>query len=370
MKRFCIILFAAVLVPAILPAQNRFSSDMDRESVKEVCNAVAEWQIANHQNCRHHRLDWTNGVLYRGMVEWGILTQNSGCIDFVMEIGERHGWKMFDRPYHADDICVAQAFIALYRLYGDDRMLRPAMERAWWVATHPSDAPLDKLDPVGKDERWSWCDALFMAAPVYAALYRITGEEEYVRYMDSEFKECADSLYDREDHLFYRDCKRIPLKEPNGAKQFWGRGNGWVFAAIPSILNNLPFDHPQREYYVNMFCEMADAIVATQDKNGAWHSSLLDPDSYPLPETSASAFFCYGLAWGLNSGILSGRAYRKALEKGWESLVAAVNPDGKLGYIQPVGAAPKSGVGKESTDVYGVGGFLLAGSELYRRALR
>ena len=366
MKGFFITLLGAVLLPAPMPAQGRFSSDMDRESVTEVCNAVAAWQIANHGSSRHHQLDWTNGALYRGMVEWGMLTQNKDCIGFVMDIGQKCGWRMFDRPYHADDICVAQAFIALYRLYGDDRMLRPAMERAWWVATHPSDAPLNKLDPVGKDERWSWCDALFMAAPVYAALYQITGEEEYVRYMDSEFKECADSLYDKEDHLFYRDCKRIPLKEPNGAKQFWGRGNGWVFAAIPSILQNLPLEYPGRDYYIDMFCELADAIVAAQDENGAWHSSLLDPVAYPLPETSASAFFCYGLAWGLNNGILAGRAYRKALQRGWESLVQAVNPDGKLGFIQPVGAAPKGNVGINSTDVYGVGAFLLAGGEIWR----
>ena len=366
MKGFFITLLVAVLLPASMPAQSRFSSDMDRESVTEVCNAVAAWQIANHGSSRHHQLDWTNGALYRGMVEWGMLTQNKDCIGFVMDIGQKYGWRMFDRPYHADDICVAQAFIALYRLYGDDRMLRPAMERAWWVATHPSDAPLNKLDPVGKDERWSWCDALFMAAPVYAALYQITGEEEYVRYMDSEFKECADSLYDKEDYLFYRDCKRIPLKEPNGAKQFWGRGNGWVFAAIPSILQNLPLEYPGRDYYIDMFCELADAIVAAQDENGAWHSSLLDPVDYPLPETSASAFFCYGLAWGLNNGILAGRAYRKALQRGWESLVQAVNPDGKLGFIQPVGAAPKGNVGINSTDVYGVGAFLLAGGEIWR----
>lgn len=368
MKTLLLSLFM-VVTPVLVPAQGRFSADLDRKSVSEVCNAVAGWQIANHASSRHHQLDWTNGVLYRGMVEWGILTQNRECLDFVMEIGEKNGWKMFDRPYHADDICVGQAFTALYRLYGDERMLRPAMERAWWVATHPSDAPLDKLDPAGKDERWSWCDALFMAAPVYAALYQITGEKAYVDYMDAEFEECTDSLYDRTAHLFYRDRKRIPLKEPNGEKQFWGRGNGWVFAAIPSILQYLPLNHPKREYYIDIFREMADAVVSVQDGNGAWHSSLLDPEAYPLPETSASAFFCYGLAWGLNSGVLSGRAYRKALERGWASLVEAVNPDGKPGYIQPVGAAPKGNVGKESTDVYGTGAFLLAGSELFRMGL-
>lgn len=85
-------------------------------------------------------------------------------------------------------------------------------------------------------------DALFMAPPVYAALYTITGDKIYLNYMDSEYKECVDSLYDKEDHLFYRDNKRIPLREKNGSKQFWGRGNGWVFAGLPLIIDNLPLN--------------------------------------------------------------------------------------------------------------------------------
>ena len=43
----------------------------------------------------------------------------------------------------------------------------------------------------------------------------------------------------------------------------------------------------------------------------------------------------------------------------------AVHADGKLGYIQPVGAAPRA-AGFDATDVYGVGACLLAGSELYK----
>ncbi len=351
---------------SLLSAQNVFQGKMDKNSVAQVCDTVSSWQIKNHSLCKHNKLDWTSGTLYRGMVEWGQVGANKSCIEFVSEIGKSHKWNMYKRPLHADDICVGQAFIELFRITGDKTIIQPTIERAFYVASHPSNAPLLKTDKIGKDERWSWCDALFMAPPVYAALYTITGEKLYVDYMDAEYKACVDALYDEQEKLFYRDCKRIHLREPNGAKQLWGRGNGWVFGGLPLVIQNLPKSHPTRDYYINLFKDMATAVLKTQDKNGSWHSSLLDPVSYPLPENSASAFFCYGLAWGINNNYLSEPAYYKALEKGWAALVSGVHSDGKLGYIQPVGAAPKKEVGFESTDIYGVGAFLLAGSEIYK----
>ncbi|MDR3218907.1 MAG: glycoside hydrolase family 88 protein [Dysgonamonadaceae bacterium] len=362
-----ILLLTGILLVATSPvAQQTFSPELKSASITDVCNAVADWQIANMDSVKHNPLDWTNGALYRGMVEWAKTIDNSKYFDFVATIGKTHNWNVWQRVYHADDICVGQAYIELYRRLGDKKILQSTLERAFYVANHPSEAPLNKLDPVGKDERWSWCDALFMAPPIYAALYTITGEEVYVSFMNTEYKVCVDSLYDSDAKLFYRDIKRIPLREPNGAKQFWGRGNGWVFSGLPLIIENLPENYPMRNYYIKLFKEMAVSILKTQDHNGAWHSSLLDLDNYPLPENSASAFFCHGFAWGINKGYLDAKAYRPALEKGWKSLVKYVNNEGRLGYIQAVGAAPNESVGEESTDVYGVGAFLLAGSELYR----
>ncbi len=340
-----------------------FSGKVKVEDVRVVCDTVAGWQMKNFADVRHHTLDWTNGALYVGMFEWAELTGNQRIFDFLMGIGKKNNWAMYRRPYHADDICVGQTFIRMYEKYGDRKMLQPVMERAYYIANHPSKAPLAKSDKVGKEERWSWCDALFMAPPVYAALYSLTGDKVYVDYMDKEFRECADSLYDRSEQLWYRDCHRIKKREPNGAKQFWGRGNGWVFGGIPLILENLPADHPTRPFYERIFMEMAESVVKTQDRNGAWHASLLDPDSYPDPENSASSFFCYGLAWGIRHGYLTDSKYEKALVKGWKSLVSCVAESGKLGYVQPVGASPKA-AGMDATDVYGVGAFLLAGTEL------
>ncbi len=358
-------LLAVCLMTVAAWGQTTFSGKTDKNDIVKVCDAVADWQIAHHGTVKHHQLDWTNGALYKGMVEWARMTGNPAYTGFVASIGKAHDWQMWTRPYHADDICVGQAFIEIYKLTGDKKVLQPTMERAFWVASHPSAAPLSKLDPVGKDERWSWCDALFMAPPVFASLYTLTGERTYLDFMESEFKICVDSLYDRSENLFFRDIIRKSRFEANGAKQFWGRGNGWVYGGLALVLDALPADYAGRQYYVDLFIDLTKGVMRTQDKNGAWHTSMLDHASYPLPENSASAFFCYGLAWGLNNGMLKGREYEKALEKGWGSLVQGVHPDGKLGYVQPVGAAPKA-TGAEATDVYGVGAFLLAGSELYK----
>jgi rhamnogalacturonyl hydrolase YesR len=360
-----VLLVTCIVMSGNIHAQQAFSAGLNEKNIREVANAAAEWQMANLSKSPHHILSWTNGALYIGMLEWANTVDDARCYHFLDSIGKSNKWSMHRLVYHADDICVGQAFIGMYRKFHDPWMLQPAMERAFYVAAHPSDAVFQKSNPKGKDERWSWCDALFMAPPVYAALYSLTGEEIYRSYMDSEYQMCVDSLYDREEKLFYRDNMRIPLREPNGQKQFWGRGNGWVFGGIPLIVDNLPRNATTVRYYIDLFKEMAVSVRKTQDKNGAWHASLLDPASYPEPENSASAFFCYGLAWGIRNGHLDRKAYEPVLVKAWQSLVSYVDANGKLGYIQPVGDNPQK-VSRESTDVYGVGAFLLAGSELYR----
>jgi rhamnogalacturonyl hydrolase YesR len=158
------------LMGGVLYAANPFTGDMKPKNVAAVCDAVANWQIQHHHESKHHILDWTNGTLYRGMTEWGKTAGNQQCYDFVEKIGEANKWNMWDRVYHAEDICVGQAFIEMYRKTGDAQILQSVKEKAFYIASHPSNAPLLKTDPIGKDERWSWCDALFMAPPMFAAL--------------------------------------------------------------------------------------------------------------------------------------------------------------------------------------------------------
>jgi rhamnogalacturonyl hydrolase YesR len=206
-----------------------------------------------------------------------------------------------------------------------------------------------------------------MGPTVWAKMANATGKKECFEFMDKEFKASTDYLYSKKDSLYFRDSRYFTKKEANGKPVFWGRGNGWVFAGLPIIISELPENYKNRDYYVEIFKEMAHKLLELQDEKGYWHASMLDPDSYPNPEMSSTAFFVYGMAWGINNGILDKETYLPAVKKGWKAMVESVWPDGKFGWVQPIGQDPKK-VTKEITEVYGVGGFLLAGTEVYKLA--
>ena len=155
------------------------------------------------------------------------------------------------------------------------------------------------------------------------------------------------------------------MREKNGAPVFWGRGNGWVAGALAVIIDQLPENYPTRLKYITLYQQLMKRVAGLQDDEGYWHASMLDPDSYPSPENSASGFFVYGLGWGVNQGILKDRKYKKAARKGWKALKSYVHEDGMLGYVQPVSAAPEQ-VTQNMTEVYGVGAFLMAGIEMLK----
>jgi rhamnogalacturonyl hydrolase YesR len=283
-----------------------------------------------------------------------------------MDIGNSNHWQLNEgkNKYHADDFCVAQMYLEMYKMYGTREIILPTLSKADYTIINPSQVPLW----VGVDkgqERWSWCDALFMAPPVYAGLYSITGNGDYLEFLDREFKACVDSLYDRSEHLFYRDRNYKDKKENNGEKVFWGRGNGWVLGGIASVLRYLPKSHRSYGYYADIFREMATSIIQCQNKNGYWNPSMLDPESFPDQENSATGLLTYGLAWGINNGLLDESSYKNPVMNAWNSMVSCVLPEGKLGYVQKVGSKPDK-IYKDSTEIYGNGAFLLAGAEIYK----
>jgi rhamnogalacturonyl hydrolase YesR len=133
------------------------------------------------------------------------------------------------------------------------------------------------------------------------------------------------------------------------------------------MLQDMPADYPDRARYVTLFREMAEKVASVQGRDGYWRASLLDADSLPNPETSGTGFFIYSLAWGINKGLLDKAKYEPAVRRGWTALVQAVHPDGMLGWVQRIGDKPGA-TSLETTEVYGVGALLLAGSEVYRMA--
>jgi unsaturated rhamnogalacturonyl hydrolase len=347
-----------------------FKADLNKADIKTVLKAVADWQIKTPLT--HDPADWTNGALYAGMVEWAGIAGNDSYYEWLKGISEKNGWSYMVRKnplgrYHADDYCVGQTYIELSRKYKDKKMIKPMRTYLDQILKDPAKGDLKfvNTNEYWSTQRWSWCDALFMGPTVWAKMAKETGKKKYLKFMYTEYKATTDYLYDKEEHLYFRDSNYFTRKEANGAKVFWGRGNGWVFAGLPIIIRELPSKYENKEYFVTIFREMSARLLSIQSADGFWHASLLDPASYPNPEMSATAFFVFGLAWGINNGYLDKETYLPAVVKGWKSMVTSVWPDGKVGYIQPIGADPKS-VTKEMTEVYGVGGFLMAGTEITR----
>jgi len=335
--------------------------------VKQVMKKVADWQIAHYRDAYtreepHHPLDWTNGALYVGMVKWAAMADTDTYYEWLKEIGEANEWKLHRRLYHADDHTVGQMYIELYRKYGDEHMIEPTKEQFDFILMHPSQSSLQWQTPYHQD-RWNWCDALFMSPPVWAKLYKVTGEEKYLDFMVTEFKATTDFLFDTKENLYYRD-ESFMGKLDNGTKIFWSRGNGWVFAGLTNIMNELDPGTKAYKYFLKIYKKMAAKLIEIQTPEGHWAMSLLGQEFYPTPETSGSSFYVYGLAWGINQGILDEATYKPAVIKGWKAMVSHVTDEGMLGYVQPIGAAPGK-AWADKTEVYGTGAFLSAGSEVY-----
>jgi unsaturated rhamnogalacturonyl hydrolase len=365
MKKLQIFLAITLLLFSVTSIQ---AQEIKPGEIKQVMKKVADWQIEHYNEIYsrekpHHPLDWTNGALYVGMVKWAEMAEDDSYYEWMKKIGQDNSWMLHLRKYHADDHTVGQMYIELYRKYGDEKMIKPTKEQFEFIMYHPSQSVLNFGTPYHHD-RWNWCDALFMSPPVWAKLYNLTGEQKYMDFMMEEYKATTDFLFDKKENLYYRD-ESFMGKLDHGTKIFWSRGNGWVFAGLANILTELNPQSKEYKYFLKIYKKMAQKLLEIQTPEGHWAMSLLGQEFYPTPETSGSSFFTFGLAWGINRGILNKDTYLPAVVKGWNAMVSYVTEDGMLGYVQPIGAAPGN-AWPDKTEVYGTGAFLSAGSEIYK----
>ena len=147
-----------------------------------------------------------------------------------------------------------------------------------------------------------------------------------------------------------------------GRKLFWSRGNGWVFAGMARTIPLLVKGSADRVRMEGLFLQMARRLKELQKADGYWSPSLLAPEGSP-PESSGTGFYTYGLAWGINAGLLPRAEYEPSVRRGWTALQRAIQPDGRLGYVQQVSDRPEK-VEPGDTQYYGVGAFLLAATQV------
>jgi rhamnogalacturonyl hydrolase YesR len=346
---------------------------MRRAEVRALAHKAADYQLATMAggyippNTSADTADakgWVQGALFVGLIDLADRSDNPAYRQAVIARGLANRWELGRRFYHADDHAIAQSYLWAARHGAGPEALVPLRKRFDAILAHPPKVALEHAeytDPRGVDcdQRWCWSDALFMAPAAWLELSKQTGDARYADYAKREFVAVTDFLYDKDEHLYYRDSRFFTRRGPDGEKVFWSRGDGWVFAGLARMIPLLPAGDPGRARMETVFKEMAAKLKAIQKPDGYWSPSLLSDPSKSLPESSGTGFFTYGMAWGVKAGLLDRPTYEPVVRKGWTALTRAVHPDGKFGYVQPVSDRPES-VSYDDTQFYGVGAFLLA----------
>jgi unsaturated rhamnogalacturonyl hydrolase len=327
-----------------------------------------QWQEKN-PNTKDPR-DWTHGAYYTGVVKAHQATGDKVYLDGLMDMSKRNNWDTYTRPFHADDVAISYSYLYLSQLNQPGVDLA-ATDKFLDVHFGPSDWRDGKGAKKEQSQLWWWCDALFMAPPVYTKRAKMLNDTKYLDMMHEYYMQTYNLLYDKGEKLFARDTRFVIKKdtsdryEPNGKKILWSRGNGWVFAGLALILEDMPKNYKHRPFYENLFKEMAATIKSHQPQDGLWRVSLLDPNSWNHGEVSGSGFFTYAFAWGVNNGLLNKSEYLPSIEKSWTGLKACQKETGMIGWVQNIGASPEPAT-TDSWQNYGTGAYLLAASELLK----
>lgn len=311
---------------------------------------------------------WTRGVYFEGLMGLYSIFPDNRYFDYAYNWADGFKWGMRrdqTTTRNADNYCCAQTYIDLYRLCPEPRMLAKTKALCNMLVNTP------------QVDDWTWIDAIQMGMPVLAMMSRETGDPAYAEKAWRMYSWTRDSLagglYNPDEGLWWRDADFVaPYREPNGRNCYWSRGNGWVVAALVRVLDELPADDPHRATYEADLKALCEALVKCQRKDGFWNVSLLDESNYGGKELTGTALFVYGMAWGVNHGLLDRATYMPVIARAWNAMVSdAVHPDGTLGYVQGTGKEPKDGqpVTYDSVpdfDDFGTGCFLLAGTEVYK----
>ncbi|MDO4802149.1 MAG: glycoside hydrolase family 88 protein, partial [Prevotellaceae bacterium] len=318
---------------------------------------------------------WTRAVYYEGLMALYAIDKQQKYIDYTDTWGNFHKWDVRDgiKTRNADNQCCGQVYLERFDMTGDSSMIKNL------IANFDAQIAEDNADFAKQRETrkfWWWIDAIQMAMPALTHLSQITGNTKYkheAKLLYTWIRNKEDGgLFNTEEGLWWRDADfNPPYKESDGANCYWSRGNGWVYAALCRAMNHIEEGCGFRKMLMNDFLTMTKALVKLQRKDGFWNVSLTSPATYPGPETSGTALFLYGIAWGINNGVLSKAEYKPVCDKAWKALSKVVHKDGFLGYVQGTGKEPKDGQpvtfdSKPDFEDYGLGCFLLGATEYYK----
>ena len=386
MNKTNIIMKKILIAACVLTATTLQASTWTPNQVKDVIRKVnTYWQTNNKAEVRSF---WDNAAYHTGNMEVCKLLEERGemseerkqMLDYSIRWAEHNHWQGATETDPAKwkyknygegqdyvlfgdwQICF-QTYIDLYLLEERGERKEERVARAREVMGYEADSK--------ETDYWWWADALYMVMPVMTKMYKLTGDTKYLDKLYQNILFSDGIMLDPETGIYFRDGKYVwpNHKSANGKKDFWARGDGWVLAGLAKVLQDMPETYVRQPFFVEKYTRLARAVASLQQLQGYWTRSMADPQHAPGPETSGTAFFTYGLLWGVNHGYLSKKEFAPVIAKAWRYLTeTALQSSGKVGYVQPIGerAIPDQTVDQNSEANFGVGAFLLAACEYVR----
>ena len=384
MKKTIIALVALVGLTTTATAQNNVLESAQKTNNYFMMKYSDPTLPTNVKKVRPSSL-WTRAVYYEGLMALNAIDPQQRYIDYAMTWADFHKWTPRNgvNTLDADDQCCGQTYVELAALKGGDQkaLLANVIANLDHQMVTPNSkkqtsTPKAKTNVNSLYGWWTWIDAIQMAMPLYMQIANVTGEQKYRDHAMQMYRwtrnECGGGLFNTKDGLWWRDADYVPpYKEKDGKDCYWSRGNGWVYAAIVRCMNQLSPKSKEYKELKKDFLLMSKGLLSCQHEDGFWHASLVSDVDYPTPEMTGTALFLYGMAWGIQQGLLKAKTYRPACDKAWQALASCVHNDGFLGWNQGTGKEPSAGQPVTFDSVpdfedYGTGCFLLGASEYYK----
>jgi rhamnogalacturonyl hydrolase YesR len=384
MKKSIIALVALVGLTTTATAQNNVLESAQKTNNYFMMKYSDPTLPTNVKKVRPSSL-WTRAVYYEGLMALNAIDPQQRYIDYATTWADFHKWTPRNgvNTLDADDQCCGQTYVELAALKGGDQ--KAILANVIANLDHQMVTPNSKKQtstPKAKTNVnslygwWTWIDAIQMAMPLYMQIANVTGEQKYRDHAMQMYRwtrnECGGGLFNTKDGLWWRDADYVPpYKEKDGKDCYWSRGNGWVYAAIVRCMNQLSPKSKEYKELKKDFLLMSKGLLSCQHEDGFWHASLVSDADYPTPEMTGTALFLYGMAWGIQQGLLKDKIYRPACDKAWQALASCVHNDGFLGWNQGTGKEPSAGQPVTFDSVpdfedYGTGCFLLGAAEYYK----
>lgn len=323
--------------------------------VIKITEKVANWQMRQKTDGNFSELHWSNSMLYSGVFQLSKVSHYPKYINWLIEIGDKNKWKIHEEKNGADNYSVSQFYLSINE--------QPHLNRKEIVL--PTQTKINAIlnNNENKESNWKSSEALFQQPQVLVKLSKIEKDTTgiYLEYLDKQYQKMYSELWDNDAQLFYRDSSYFDKKENNGSKLFSSLSNAAVFAGLALLISDLPKDWEKKPFYEDLFKQIAQSVKQTQRNDGTWSLGLLgEKNEYQNLEIGGTSFFIFGMAWGINNGLLERTVYESVLLNAWNKISKQVNKNGALNV------SSKPNEFKAYTSSFNIGGFLAAGSEMYK----